>query len=239
MKTRIFALVSTAGVALTLGAAGLALADKAPAKTKGAPPARNGAGNSGKPQGGSGGGRQGGGQPGNGQALVSGAITALDAVAGTITVTASNGTATVIAITAATRLIGHQTIAAADVAVGDRLEVTGVPLTMLAVKVTDNKLPAPTDAAGGGSSSDTSGGKPGEGPARELRVTGVVTVAAPLTIRVADAFDVVLTTTPDTTFRGVLPLTFANLAVGQTVNARTTSTNGTVTADVVDVAPAS
>ncbi len=75
---------------------------------------------------------------------------------------------------------------------------------------------------------------------KKLRVTGVVSALSLPAIIVDNSFSVVLSTTADTTFSEVLPLIVAQIAAGQTVQAHVTkSATGTLTADFVNVSPAS
>ena len=176
-----------------------------------------------------------------------GAITSIDTTKNTITVTPANGgTAVTLAITSNTNLIGHQTIAASDIAVGDLLEVSGVPLAVQAGSIVDNKLPAPTNpTTGSGSGTGTTGttttGTTAPTPPvpGALRIRGTVTSLSPLTIDVDSNFSLTITGTDSTTFAEVLPVTFAQLTTGELVRAVVTKAkDGTLTALQVDVAPA-
>ena len=180
-----------------------------------------------------------GGGPGGGL-LITGTITAVDTTADTITVTPTGGgTASVISITSNTNLIGHQTIAASAIALGDTLEVTGIPLAVQATSIVDNHLPAPTSTGTSTGTTSSSGSSSGTAPTPgTLRIVGVVTALVPPTIEVANTFSLALTVTTSTTFGEVLPLTFSQLAVGETVRAVATKSGTTLTAVSVDAAPA-
>ena len=218
MTTRTQASASVALALLALNAAALA----APAH----PDASRGAGGSGH------------------SPALTGTITSIDTAAGTITVTPASGTASVIALTSSTEIVGHETIAASAIALGDTLEVAGIPLTLQATSILDNHLSSPTPTGGTTGTTPSGGGStPGTSAAPvsgTLRVMGVVTALSPPVIEVDSSFSIALSVTSSTTFAEVLPLTAAQLTAGETVRAVVVKgSTGTLTAVRLDVTPAS
>lgn len=187
----------------------------------------------------------GGGEPGGGHGqspAILGTITSIDTTAGTITVAPTGGgTASVITLTSSTALIGQQTIAASAIALGDTLEVVGIPLTLQATSIVDNYLPAAPGTTGSTSSGSGATSVTGMAPVPgTLRVVGVVTALSPPTIEVDSSFAITLSTTSSTTFSEVLTLTASQLATGQTVRTQVVKgSTGILTAIEVDVIPAS
>lgn len=172
--------------------------------------------------------------------LISGTITAIDTTAGTITVTPASGTASVIALTTSTNLVGHDTIASSAIAVGDTLDMSGIPVSIQAASIVDDHLPAPSSSSSStGSSSSSSTAASGDAPMPgSLRVRGVVTALSPPTITVNDSLSITLAVTSSTTFSEVVTLTASQLETGDTVTALVSkSSTGTLTAIQVDVTP--
>ncbi len=168
---------------------------------------------------------------------VVGSITAIDSANKTITITPTNGNpAVVVGITPNTKLIGHKSITAAQIAVGDTLMVAGFPLTFQAGKITDNHLPPPSsDAASADSSSASADATPPPPP--PITITGKVTSLNPPVIALDANHSVTLSTSSDTMYRALVPLQFPQLKVGQGADAQVMQgANGPVAVQV-DVFP--
>ncbi len=165
---------------------------------------------------------------GNGNPYVDGTITDIDTLAGTIAVSPANGGETLmVAIAPGTALLGHQAITAASIALGDRLEVCGIPLALQVSSMRDNQLPMPPSANGSSSDMDVPG---------SLRAAGVVTALMPPTITIDSSFSLTLALTAATTFAEMRPLRAAQLATGQLVRIQLAKTgDGTLTAAQVHV----
>ena len=169
--------------------------------------------------------------------VITGTITAIDTTAGTITVAPTSGTATTIAVTTATVLVGHETISASSIALGDTLEVSGVPLSLQVLSIADDHVntasststtTTTTTTAPTGTTTTTSH-VPGS-----LRVRGVVTALAPPTITVNDSFALTLSVSSTTTYSEIVTITASQIAVGDSVVAQV-SGSSTLTATKLDV----
>ncbi|MGI4788695.1 MAG: hypothetical protein ACRYFS_07570 [Janthinobacterium lividum] len=175
---------------------------------------------------------------------ITGTITGIDPDNATITVTPANGgTASVVTLTTSTVLIGHETISGSAIALGDTLEVNGVPLALQVTSIADNHVKSSTPA-----STAATANSPAVSPASSttsavagsIQVKGVVTSLQPATIKVSDTLSLTLVVTTSTTLSELITITASQLAVGDTVTAQTGSSNGTLTAAKLDVtAPAS
>lgn len=180
---------------------------------------------------------------------VTGTITAIDATAGTITITPAGGTATTIALTTATVLVGHEAISGSSIALGDTLEVSGIPLSLQVSGVTDdhvNTASSPgttttTAAAAGTPATAAAAGTtmPASAVPGTLRVRGTVSSLNPPTITINNSFSLALSVSSGTAYSESVSITASQLAVGDTVVAQV-SGRSTLTATKLDVtAPAS
>ena len=165
---------------------------------------------------------------------LSGTITAIDTTAGTITVTPTSGTATKVTLTTSTVLTGLQTTTAASIAVGDRLDLTGVPVTVQAATITVNHSAAATATTM--TTMTNTANAPADAPAPgTLRFGATVTALSPPTVQIDNGPSLTLALTSDTTYTEIVTLTASQFAVGQTVRVSLAPGSSTSTASRVDV----
>ena len=159
---------------------------------------------------------------------VEGTITSIDPGSGTIAVApVDGGEASIIQIAPGTTLRGRRTITDVSIALGDRMEVSGLPLALQVSSIVNNHLPMPSATSGSSAEDDAPG---------SLRVAGVVTALVPPTLTIDSTFTLTLALTAATTFAEVRSLAPAQLAVGQTIRAQVAeSLDGTLTATLLDV----
>lgn len=175
--------------------------------------------------------------------FVGGTIASVDTTAGKITITPTNGgTAVVVIVPSTVTIIGHLPLDASQIAVGDRLDVAGIPTTIQAINILDNLMPAPptppTPPTTKATTSGTTTTVTTPPPPGAMHVRGVVTSLSPLSLLVGNTLSLVVTVTPGTTVSEVLPVTVKQLVVGEKIGAVVmTSTTGTNTAVQVEVGP--
>ncbi len=182
-----------------------------------------------------------GGGPGRPQGkMVAGTITAINATAGTITITPTSGTASVVTLTTATVLAGHQTISASSIALGDTLDVSGIPLSLQVSSLADDHTSSSSSSGTTTTTTTTSTGTTTTtGPAfvpGTLQVRGVVSALTPPTITVDNSFSLTLSLSSGTTVSEIVTITASQIAVGDTAVAQVSSSSGTLTATRLDVA---
>ena len=190
-------------------------------------------------QGGFGGGQ--GGAPG-GRGGVFGTIKAIDGPS--LTLTTNNGSTETVTTTGATTTTKAVSAALSDVKIGDQVVVMGTGTTTIAATtITDTGSNAPTGAPAGvgqagGSRANGSGGPPGGGPfgAGGELISGTVAQvgSGALSVTESSGTTVTVTTSSSTRVTTVETIDVADLAVGQSVIVRGTTSNGTVTAAAIE-----
>ena len=190
-------------------------------------------------QGGFGGGQGGGPRGGGG---VFGTIKAIDGPS--LTVTTNDGSTETVTTTRATTTTRAVAAALSDVKIGDQVVVMGTGTTTIAAtSITDTGTNAATAAPAGagqagGSRANGGGGPPGGGPfgaGGELIAGTVAQVGSgALTVTESSGTTVAVKTSSSTTVTTVETIDVADLAVGQSVIVRGTTSNGTVTATAIE-----
>ena len=220
MNTRTFARASSACALLLAGSAAL-IVPAAQASPFGNKPPTNSSGPGG-PQG----------------KLVAGTITAINAAASTITITPTTGTAFVVTLTTSTALTGHESISASAVALGDTLDVSGIPLSLQVSSLADDHTGTASSTGTITTTTTTSTGTTTTtGPAfvpGTLQVRGVVTALMPPAITVDNTFSLTLSLSSSTKLSEIVPITASQIAVGDTAIAQVTGSS-TLTATRLDV----
>ena len=183
--------------------------------------------------------------PGGGQGrFAAGTVTAVDAAAGTITVTVRRtGQSETLKVAAGTPIATQATVMTSDLKVGDQLQVSGVPTGISAAQIVAGDLPAGFPGArpgGPGGAAPGAGGPGGPGgpaaPPAYATATGKVTAINPLTISLGTGISLTLTPTADAKVSRITTQTLANIKTGDQVSAMgQTETDGTFTASAVAV----
>ena len=188
-----------------------------------------------------------GGPGGNAGRYAAGAVTAVDATAGTITVTVRRtGASETLKVASGTPIATQATVAVSDLKVGDQIQVSGVPTSISAAQIVAGDVPAGFPAPigggpGGPGAGPGGGGQNGGGlgapPAPAYATaTGKVTATSPMTIALSSGVTLTLTPTADAKISRITTQTLANIKVGDQVSALgQTETDGTFTASAVGV----
>lgn len=186
-----------------------------------------------------------GGQGGAGR-YATGAVTAVDATAGTITVTVRRtGASQTLKVAAGTPIATQATVAVSDLKVGDQIQVSGVPTNISAAQIVAGDAPTGFPPLGGGpggpgglgAGNPGAGGPGGAAPAPAYATaTGKITATSPLTISLSSGITLTMTPTADAKVSRITTQTMAGIKVGDRVSALgQTETDGTFTASAVAV----
>ena len=170
--------------------------------------------------------------------LVAGTITAINATAGTITITPATGTASVVTLTTSTVLAGHENISGSAIALGDTLDISGIPLSLQVSSLADDHTGTASSTGTTSAPTATTGTGTTTGPSAvpgTLHIRGVVSALTPPTITVGSTFSLTLSLSSSTTLSEIVTITAPQIAVGDTAEAQVTSSSGTLTATRLDV----
>ena len=173
-----------------------------------------------------------------------GTVTAVDAAAGTITLSSpfGGGSQTIQATQGTTQIVSQTTATVSDLKVGDQVQVQGIPTGITASSVTVGQSPLPTMGGGrgfggpgapGGQGGTAASGTPIRGQAN---ATGTVTSTKPLTISLGQGISMTLTLTANAKISKYSPVALSSIRVGdQIVGAGQTGTDGIFAATSVGV----
>jgi hypothetical protein len=194
-------------------------------------------------QGGFGGGGFGGGGFGGGAPAVTGAVSAVDTTANTITVQGrgQDATPTTVKINGDTKFTKVVTVALSTLKVGDIIQAGSAQAyqqgdtSIDATRITVLAALPPARPAGGAGGGAAGGARRG---GRGLAGT-IATTTPSLTIKTAAGDTITVNTTDTTTVSATQPATIADIATGTNVSITTaTDTNATLFAKIVAVVPA-
>jgi len=172
-----------------------------------------------------------------------GTVTAVDAAAGTITVSSPFGGASqTIQTQGTTQIVSQGAATVSDLKVGDQVQIQGIPTGITASSVTAGQSPLPTMGGGRGFGGPGGpGGAPGNaGTAAPVKAqayaTGTVTSTKPLTISLGQGLSVTLTLAATAKVTKYSPLPLSSVKVGdRIVSSGQTNDDGTFAATSVGV----
>jgi hypothetical protein len=160
--------------------------------------------------------------------FANGAVTSVDAAAGTITLAPmfGGGMPQMVRVTDATQITATREGTVGDLKVGDMIQVRGVPTGITASQITqDNSANLPMAGLGASLAGPRFGGSPGGrhglgGPqAAFAQATGKITGLTPLTVAVSDDVQVTLRVAPSARISRNVSEKIGNLKVGDRVMA--------------------
>ena len=191
--------------------------------------------------GGGGGGRQGG--MGRRPPFASGTVTAVDAGAGTITISSTFGDPQVIQTQGATTIVSQAAASVSDLKKGDTIEVRGVPTGLTASSLTIGKSPlggpggGPPGGFGGPPPPPPGNGGPGGPPPPAMAYArGTVTGTSPLTISLSSSASLTLKMDPGAKVTKYTTVTLSAIKVGdKVVGIGTANDDGSFAATTVAV----
>lgn len=166
---------------------------------------------------------------------IAGPVSAVDATAKTVTVTAKDGTATTFTVDAATSVLVGATGTVANIGATDRIRVdaaTDIADGSTTVIATNIEVLQPVKATGKGK-----GKAKGTGYIKNHVIGDVVTLS-PLTIKTESGVTVAVTTDATTPVHYSTAGTFTNIVVGDRIMAELTGEAPALTAKTVIIAPA-
>ena len=194
-----------------------------------------------------GGGQQPGGGFGRRMPFAFGTVTAVDAAAGTITLSSPfGGAGQTIQTQGTTQIVSQATATVSDLKVGDQVQIQGIPTGITASSVTVGQSPLPTMGGGrgigGAGGSGGQGGTATNGAAAAAPVTGqayaagTVTSLKPLTISLGQGVSVTLTLAANAKISKYSPVSLSSIKVGdRIVGSGQTGADGTFAATSVGV----
>lgn len=150
--------------------------------------------------------------------FLKGTITGGNAQTGSISVQNQNGGTTTIQCNNSTQFTTQQTVSASSLKVGDTIQVTGLPTGINASSIIDGQMPSSMQTYSGLSRGmgKTSGTGTSAGFAT---ASGIIVSLNPLTISLGGGVAITITGSANTSVSRLVPLTYNQLKVGDTISA--------------------
>lgn len=168
-----------------------------------------------------------------------GTVTAVDAGAGTITINSQMGSQT-IQTQGGAQIVTQSAATVADLKVGDKVQIQGVPTGIMASTLTIGQSPLTPGGPGGGPGGPGGGqgrGGPAGGPMSSFAMaSGTVSSTSPLTIALSSSVSLTLTLASDAKVTKFAPLALGDIKVGdRVVSTGQAAADGTFAATMVGV----